>query len=72
MIPFVLLFFLHDPLYTLPPGPGDYLWPPTVYFIGGLFYLNKMPEKWSNTGRFDFLGASHQIFHLCVLFGIWM
>ena len=72
MIPFVLLFFWYDPLYTLPPHPEGYLWPPVAYFCGGLFYLNRVPEKWSSTGRFDYLGASHQIFHVCVLIGIWL
>ena len=72
LVPVVLLFFLHDPLYTLKPDLGDYLWPPVVYIIGGIFYLKKIPEKWSVTGRFDFLGASHQIFHCCVLIGVWI
>lgn len=40
-----------------------------VFYISGVsIYATKTPEKiWP--GRFDIIGASHQVFHIMVLFG---
>ena len=38
------------------------------YIIGALFYIMRFPEK-KFPGKFDFFGASHQIFHVLVFFG---
>lgn len=38
-----------------------------IYIIGAIIFVAKYPEKWK-PGAFDFCGASHQIFHFCVLF----
>ena len=38
------------------------------YIIGALFYILRFPEK-KFPGKFDFFGASHQIFHVLVFFG---
>ena len=38
------------------------------YIIGALFYILRFPEK-KFPGRFDYFGASHQIFHVLVFFG---
>lgn len=38
------------------------------YGTGVAIYAAKVPEKWA-PGRFDVWGASHQIFHVCVLLG---
>lgn len=70
LIPFGLLFCWYDPLYTLPPQPGSYSIPFFIMIAGFVVYLNRIPEKWSSTGMFDTLGASHQIFHCIVLAGI--
>lgn len=40
------------------------------YLLGVIFYSNQLPERFG-PGRFDFLGASHQIWHVCVVAGIW-
>jgi adiponectin receptor len=37
-----------------------------LYIGGALLYANRIPERLS-PGRFDFLLASHQIFHICVI-----
>ena len=39
---------------------------------GGTFYVTKFPERvWP--GKFDYIGASHQLWHVCVLVAlIWM
>lgn len=70
MIPYVLLYVWSDARYTLDPYPGDYVWPFYCYTAGIFFYIGKVPERWSKTGRFDYFGASHQIFHVLVLLGI--
>ena len=38
------------------------------YVIGALFYILRFPEK-KFPGKFDFFGASHQIFHVLVFCG---
>ena len=38
------------------------------YVVGALFYILRIPEK-IFPGKFDFFGASHQIFHVLVFFG---
>ena len=38
------------------------------YIIGALFYILRFPEK-KFPGKFDFFGASHQIFHVLVFCG---
>lgn len=70
LIPFILLYLIHDPLYTLDPSPGPYKEPFYVLLAGVIVYIGRYPERWSKTGRFDYLGASHQIFHVLVLIGI--
>lgn len=41
------------------------------YVLGAVVYVLDFPERWSPPGRFDILGHSHQIMHLCVLAAIW-
>ena len=38
------------------------------YIIGALFYIFRFPER-KFPGKFDYFGASHQIFHVLVFFG---
>ena len=38
------------------------------YIVGASFYILRFPEK-KFPGKFDYLGASHQIFHVLVFFG---
>ena len=38
------------------------------YIVGALFYILRFPEK-KFPGKFDYFGASHQIFHVLVFFG---
>jgi len=40
-----------------------------VYFTGALLYAMKLPEKWF-PGMFDYVGGSHNIWHVAVLGGI--
>ncbi|KAF2016043.1 IZH family channel protein-like protein [Aaosphaeria arxii CBS 175.79] len=40
-----------------------------VYLIGAIMYASKIPERWF-PGRFDYVGCSHNIWHVAVLFGI--
>mmetsp|Transcript_8303 Transcript_8303/g.13879 ORF Transcript_8303/g.13879 Transcript_8303/m.13879 type:complete len:180 (-) Transcript_8303:53-592(-) len=39
-----------------------------IYILGALFYMNRVPERCS-PGKYDYCGASHQIFHVCVVIG---
>ena len=38
-----------------------------LYIFGTLLYVAHIPERLA-PGRFDYIGASHQLFHACVLF----
>jgi adiponectin receptor len=40
-----------------------------VYFTGALIYASQVPEKWW-PGSFDYIGCSHNIWHVAVVFGI--
>ncbi|KAK4153388.1 hemolysin-III related-domain-containing protein [Chaetomidium leptoderma] len=40
-----------------------------VYFIGALVYASKVPERWC-PGMFDYVGGSHNLWHIAVLGGI--
>jgi adiponectin receptor len=40
-----------------------------VYFVGALVYASQVPERWF-PGFFDYLGASHNLWHFAVLGGI--
>lgn len=40
-----------------------------VYFVGALIYASQVPEKWW-PGSFDYVGCSHNIWHVAVVFGI--
>ena len=40
-----------------------------VYLIGALIYASQVPERWIS-GWFDYIGGSHNIWHLAVLGGI--
>ena len=39
-----------------------------MYSIGSLLYVTRFPEKCRH-GKFDLIGSSHQLFHICVLLG---
>ena len=41
-----------------------------LYAAGALIYLSAYPERWKPK-KFDIIGASHQIFHVCVLMAAW-
>ncbi|KAK3677608.1 inc metabolism membrane protein [Recurvomyces mirabilis] len=41
----------------------------TVYFVGAILYAGKVPERFL-PGWFDYIGASHNIWHFAVLGGI--
>ncbi len=41
-----------------------------LYIVGALLYAMRVPERFY-PGRFDYLGASHQIFHCLILAAAW-
>lgn len=38
----------------------------SLYVVGALLYALRIPERFA-PGTFDYVGASHQIFHVCIL-----
>jgi adiponectin receptor len=60
--------------YTRGPQWTFYFYAPIaksimVYLSGAIIYASQVPEKWW-PGKFDYAGASHNIWHLAVLGGI--
>ncbi|KAF4636085.1 hypothetical protein G7Y89_g2002 [Cudoniella acicularis] len=41
----------------------------TVYLVGAFVYASKVPERWF-PGAFDYIGGSHNLWHIAVLSGI--
>lgn len=70
MIPTILLYFIYTPEMGLPPKTQPYSWPILFYLLGLLFFMSKVPERYSKTGQFDYFFSSHQIHHLCVIGGV--
>lgn len=70
LIPTAGLAFWKDPRYTLEPNLLPYSWAALAYIIGMIIFVTKVPERYSKSGRYDFFGSSHQIFHVLVLLGI--
>ncbi|KAJ4344663.1 inc metabolism membrane protein [Didymosphaeria variabile] len=68
LLPFFQLISLHGFEYTasfyMPAVPSM-----LIYFFGAIIYAARVPERWL-PGRFDYLGASHNIWHVAVLCGI--
>ncbi|CDS07996.1 hypothetical protein LRAMOSA01945 [Lichtheimia ramosa] len=63
----ILLYGLSTSLDTISLG---YLVLMAVSYVGGaLIYACRIPEKWY-PGKFNIWGASHQIFHICVLIAV--
>ena len=70
LVPTVGLCWWKDPQYTLEPNLMPYSWTLITYLVGMIIYVTKVPERFSKSGRFDYFGSSHQIFHCLVLAGV--
>jgi adiponectin receptor len=71
MIPVIFLAFTYDNIYAMSPNLGLNAISLVQYAIGVFFYVSQYPErKWP--GKFDYFGASHQIFHCFVLLGAFI
>ena len=69
-IPTFGLAFWGDSQYTLDANLIEFSYALLAYIIGLGFYVSRVPECLSKTGRYDFFGHSHQIFHCFVLLGV--
>lgn len=58
-----------DATTTMPPEYGHLAMVGTIYFVGVIIYLSKIPERWL-IGEVDYIGQSHNIWHLFVLTGL--
>ncbi|KAJ3428830.1 adiponectin receptor protein [Anaeramoeba flamelloides] len=65
LVPLIHAFFILPKELAI-----DFLWRIGIlyllYGIGVLFWVLKIPERWSKTGKFDIIGSSHQMWHLFV------
>lgn len=43
-----------------------------IYALGLVFYVSRFPERFAPVGLFDYLGASHQLWHVCVAVAMWV
>ena len=69
-IPILHMAFFGDRIEGYSPGIKLINWylGGASYVIGALFYILRFPEKKFQI-KFDYIGASHQIFHVLVFFG---
>lgn len=58
-----LYFFLNEP----DPSIHDHIQQIIWFMFAGFFFGSDIPQRFF-PGKFDFLGHSHQIFHICILF----
>jgi adiponectin receptor len=67
-LPMLQLYLTHGPefVYEFYSPIGKSLF---VYLIGACVYASKVPERW-RPGMFDYIGGSHNLWHLAVLGGI--
>ena len=61
---FIMFAFMHP--YITPHSGLIYALGGYIYIQGAVIYMIRCPERCA-PGKFDFCGASHQIFHFCVL-----
>ena len=61
---FIMFAFIDD--YISPNTAWIYALGGYIYIQGAIIYMIRCPERCA-PGRFDFCGASHQIFHFAVL-----
>ena len=67
-----LAFFPFRDILMLDEAPSflvpDILLIGGAYLVGALLFGSRIPERWL-PGTFDFVGSSHQWFHVCVIIG---
>ena len=69
-IPVLHMAFFGDKIKGYGPGLRLIYWylGGISYVLGALLYILRYPEK-KYPGKFDYIGASHQLFHILVFFG---
>lgn len=69
--PLVYLRYQADAAYMSYFSVWAYLLGGFVYIGGAIIYVLRIPERCYPT-KFDIIGASHQIFHICVIVGAYI
>jgi len=62
------LAFSDDKENILQYNGKPWAWGGVAYVGGAMFFVYRFPEKYFKR-KFDIIGASHQIFHICVVIG---
>ena len=70
VLPLIYLSSISDPQNVSYFNGWSYALGGAWYIGGAIVFATEMPEK-CFPRRFDMVGASHQIFHICVLLGAW-
>lgn len=60
-----MMYFV-DPSHYIRPCLEEWAFGGALYIFGAFLYGSKIPERLS-PGTFDYIGQSHQIFHVLVL-----
>lgn len=40
-----------------------------VYHLGAVIYYKRFPESYSSVSKYDYVGSSHQLWHILVVIG---
>lgn len=68
LIPLTLLY-LYEPAEEVIKFSPFYILLGGAFYIGGALLYGKLYPECNSPGKYDLIGASHQIFHVSVLFG---
>ena len=68
IVPFIHSAFMHD-LRKIIHFYRPILWSLLSYCVGVFLYFNRLPERLA-PGRFDYIGHSHQLWHVTILVAI--
>lgn len=68
IVPLIFMQIMYNPLEALPPNYAHLFGVASLYFLGVLFYILKIPERWSD--KFDYVGNSHNIWHVLIMIGL--
>ena len=67
LAPLIFGCIYFNPENSLPPDFGHLFLVAGIYAVGIFFYISKYPERLSKNGKFDYIGSSHNIWHVFIL-----
>lgn len=70
LAPLIYLAVHYNAQNALPLDPGHLFTVAAIYAVGTIIYLAQVPERWLKNGEVDYIGHSHNIWHVIILIGL--